>query len=99
MREAELSMEQDIYVTIGRRLRARRRLLDLTQRDVGALCGVTFQQVQKYEAGEVKMTVSRLIAFAKVLRMPAEALMQGLQDDPGPAGENASQARSSRLVA
>jgi transcriptional regulator with XRE-family HTH domain len=81
-------MERDIYVTIGRRLRARRRLLDLTQRDVGALCGVTFQQVQKYEAGEVKMSVSRLIGFAKVLRMPAEALMEGLQDGVGPLGDD-----------
>jgi transcriptional regulator with XRE-family HTH domain len=92
-------MERDIYVTIGRRLRARRRLLDLTQRDVGALCGVTFQQVQKYEAGEVKMSVSRLIGFAKVLRMPAEALMQGLQDDPAPGGESAARTTPSRLVA
>jgi transcriptional regulator with XRE-family HTH domain len=89
-------MEQDIYLTIGRRLRARRRLLDLTQRDVGALCGVTFQQVQKYEAGEVKMTVSRLLRFAEVLRMPAEALMQGLQRTPAAAGESRE---TSQLVA
>jgi hypothetical protein len=34
------------------------------------------------------MTVSRLIGFATVLRMSAEALMQGLQDDPAPGGEN-----------
>ena len=80
-------MERDIYLTIGRRLRARRRLLNLTQREVGALCGVTFQQVQKYEAGEVRMTVSRLLAFAEVLKMPAEALMQGLQRAPATPGE------------
>src|SRR5258708_3873989 len=43
--------DQGIYRTIGRRLRARRRLLEMTQRDVGTRCGLTFQQIQKYEAG------------------------------------------------
>lgn len=62
--------DEQIYRLIGRRLRARRRLLNLTQKDVAAGCGLTFQQIQKYEAGMVAIPVGRLVALAQTLRAP-----------------------------
>lgn len=70
--------DQGIYRAIGRRLRARRRLLEMTQGDVAARCGLTFQQIQKYEAGLIAMPIARLIAMAEALQAPVTDFIQGL---------------------
>jgi transcriptional regulator with XRE-family HTH domain len=70
--------DQGIYRAIGRRLRARRRLLEMTQRDVGTRCGLTFQQIQKYEAGLIAMPIARLIALAEALQAPIEDFIHSL---------------------
>jgi len=70
--------DKEIYRLIGRRLRLRRRLLDMTQGQVALRCGLTFQQIQKYEAGITAMPLARLVALAEVLKTPLEALVQGL---------------------
>jgi transcriptional regulator with XRE-family HTH domain len=70
--------DEDIYRAIGGRLRARRRSLDLTQREVAMSCGLTFQQIQKYEAGLVAMPVGRLLMLAQVLEAPLTDLVAGI---------------------
>jgi transcriptional regulator with XRE-family HTH domain len=70
--------DQGIYRVIGRRLRARRRLLEMTQGDVAARCGLTFQQIQKYEAGLIAMPIARLIAIADALQAPIGDFLHGL---------------------
>ncbi len=90
---------QDIYRLIGRRLRLRRRLLDMTQGQVVAQCGLTFQQIQKYEAGITAMPLARLVALAEVLGTPIEVLVQGLccddvsTDEPRDSRQTLSVAR------
>jgi len=71
--------DEAIYLAIGRRLRARRRLADMTQAQVAARCGLTFQQIQKYEAGMVAMPVARLVLLAEVLQAPLSELVGDLQ--------------------
>lgn len=71
--------DEAIYLAIGRRLRARRRLADMTQAQVAAHCGLTFQQIQKYEAGMVAMPVARLVLLAEVLQAPLSELVGDLQ--------------------
>jgi transcriptional regulator with XRE-family HTH domain len=73
------AMKQAICGLIGRRLRMRRRLLELTQKEVGARCGLTFQQIQKYEAGLVDLSVARVVKLAEALQMPLSELFAGLQ--------------------
>lgn len=58
----------DVYV--GHRLRMRRKLLGLSQDDLGKEVGVTFQQIQKYERGVNRMGASRMWEFAKALKIP-----------------------------
>jgi transcriptional regulator with XRE-family HTH domain len=70
--------DDEIYRLLGRRLRLRRRLLDLTQGQVAARCGLTFQQIQKYEAGGVAIPFGRLVTLASILEMPIEDLVQGV---------------------
>jgi transcriptional regulator with XRE-family HTH domain len=76
--------DQDIYRTLGIRLRARRRALDLTQRDVALALGLTFQQIHKYEAGIVAIPVARLVKLARVLETTLGALADGLHAGAGP---------------
>jgi transcriptional regulator with XRE-family HTH domain len=70
--------DEAIYHVIGRRLRARRRLADLTQAQVAARCGLTFQQIHKYESGSVAMPVARLVQLAAVLQTPLQELIGDL---------------------
>jgi transcriptional regulator with XRE-family HTH domain len=55
---------------LGRAIRHRRRILDLTLQDLAATCGVTFQQVHKYESGLCSLSASQLWAIAQALHVP-----------------------------
>jgi transcriptional regulator with XRE-family HTH domain len=59
--------EAETEVAIGRAIRARRRILGLTQKDVADAVGVRFQQIQKYETGANKVSASRLQSIAHAL--------------------------------
>jgi transcriptional regulator with XRE-family HTH domain len=59
--------EQAILRAVGRRLRQRRRLLSMTQRELAAVCSVSFQQVHKYEAGLCSISVGKLVVLAQAL--------------------------------
>jgi hypothetical protein len=59
-----------VQVRLGRAIRHRRRLLDLTLQDLAGACGVTFQQVHKYESGLCSLSASQLWAIAVCLDVP-----------------------------
>lgn len=63
---------------IGRRLRTRRRLLGLTQAQVGQACGLSFQQVHKYESGSMMISASRLWKLSGVLGVPVSYFFEGM---------------------
>jgi transcriptional regulator with XRE-family HTH domain len=71
-------MSSDIDVHLGRRLRRRRRLLGLTQQQLAAVCGVRFQQIQKYECAANRMSAARLWQLAEVLEVPVSYFYEGL---------------------
>lgn len=52
---------------IGRRVRVRRTLIGMSQERLGAVLGLSFQQVQKYEAGANRITAGRLYELAQAL--------------------------------
>lgn len=68
---------------VGTRVRQRRRVLGLTQQDLAADLGVTFQQVQKYELGFNRVSASRLWQVARVLDVEVEFFFEGLDHAPG----------------
>ena len=69
------SMGSNIDVHLGKRLRRRRRLLGLTQQQLAGACGVRFQQIQKYECGQNRVSVSRLFQLAETLGVEPAALV------------------------
>jgi transcriptional regulator with XRE-family HTH domain len=54
----------------GRRVRARRMEIGMTQEQLGNALGLTFQQVQKYEKGVNRIGAGRLQQISKVLKIP-----------------------------
>ena len=67
------SIEQ-IDADVGARIRARRKLLGLSQNDLAIGLGISFQQVQKYEKGRNRLGSSRLQSFARLLGTTPAAL-------------------------
>jgi transcriptional regulator with XRE-family HTH domain len=55
---------------VGIRVRMRRLTLDMSQEQLAAGLGVTFQQVQKYERGHNRIGASRLQQLAEILQVP-----------------------------
>ena len=62
-------MIDEVDFLVGRHLRRRRRLLGLTQQELGAACGISFQQVQKYECASNRISVAMLWRLACVLEV------------------------------
>lgn len=58
-------------VRVGRLLRERRLALGISQERLGALLGVTYQQVQKYERGANRIGSSRMHDLCRVLGVRA----------------------------
>ncbi|HEV2532500.1 helix-turn-helix transcriptional regulator [Phenylobacterium sp.] len=56
-----------LELSVGARLRARRRQLGLSQTDLAAKLGISFQQVQKYERGANRIAASTLMIAAEAL--------------------------------
>lgn len=62
--------EREINLSIGRRIRRRRKLLGMTQGDLAAVLGLQSQQVQKYECSASRISASRLHYLAAALKVP-----------------------------
>ena len=62
---------------IGARVRMRRLMLNMSQENLSARLGVTFQQIQKYEKGTNRISAGRLLELAIALRVPVSFFMTG----------------------
>ena len=66
----------DAYV--GNRIRLRRLMLNLSQKKLALMLGITFQQVQKYELGINRIGASRLWDMSVVLQVPVSFFFEGI---------------------
>ncbi len=57
-------------IQAGARLRQRRLSIGMTQERLADAVGLTFQQIQKYERGANRISLSRVAEFARVLDVP-----------------------------
>jgi transcriptional regulator with XRE-family HTH domain len=75
--------EDDVNLHLGRRIRRRRRILGLTQAQLGGFCGVGYQQIQKYETADSRIFAAQLWRVAEALGTPVSYFYEGLPDvDP-----------------
>jgi transcriptional regulator with XRE-family HTH domain len=81
---APRSRAQDIDRHVGARMRERRIMLGLTQQQLAALIGVTYQQAHKYETGVNRIAAGRLSGIAQALGVKVGYFYDGLASTPGP---------------
>ena len=73
-------------VALGAAVRIRRRTIGMSQEALAEQCGVSFQQIQKYEKGTNRVGASRLQHIATVLKVPVSFFFE---DAPGTPEEAA----------
>jgi len=57
----------------------RRLLANMSQEELGAKLGLSFQQIQKYENGANRISARRLFQIAELLQVPIEFFYGGLK--------------------
>ena len=62
-------------IALGAAVRIRRRTIGMSQEALADKCGVSFQQIQKYENGANRISFSRLVQIARALRCRVTDLM------------------------
>lgn len=60
----------EVDVIVGSRLRKMRNLLGRSQMDVANALGITFQQLQKYEKAQNRISAGRLYQLARTYECP-----------------------------
>ncbi len=63
---------------IGHRMQLRRVMMGMSQKDLAQICGVTFQQIQKYECAGNRISASRLFELSAALQTPVSFFFMGL---------------------
>ncbi|MFD3191030.1 helix-turn-helix domain-containing protein [Sedimentitalea sp. HM32M-2] len=80
-----------VDILVGKRIRACRRSLGISQTELGDAIGVRFQQVQKYETGANRVSASRLWSIADVLGVDVTQFFDGIKPDKlGGSGKDAT---------
>lgn len=72
----------EFYRTFGANLKAIRRARGLTQKDVSARLGISYQQIQKIELGTNRVSIEDLVILKEVYRVPYEAFFGKDADTP-----------------
>jgi transcriptional regulator with XRE-family HTH domain len=63
-------------IEMGKRIRDRRNEMKMSQNELAAILGVSFQQVQKYEKGTNRVTAHRLALIASTFKVRPDELYQ-----------------------
>ncbi len=79
---------------IGKRMQIRRTMLGLQLKDLAKVCGVTFQQIQKYESADNRIAASRLFEIGTAMQTPISFFFMGL---PGNMPDETKANRSMRV--
>jgi transcriptional regulator with XRE-family HTH domain len=78
----EKSSRDSIDLHIGKRVKARRFFLGISQEKLGNCLGVTFQQIQKYEKGTNRISAGTLYNIANILAIDISYFYDGYQQAP-----------------
>lgn len=70
-----------VDILVGKRIRARRLAIGMSQTDLGKAVGVKFQQIQKYETAFNRVSASRLWAIADTLGVDVVQFFEGIQPE------------------
>ena len=82
---ARVGGPEKVDAFVGARISLRRSALGLSQTALAQQLGISFQQVQKYETGQNRISASRLHRVATVLATSVEAFFPPVETARGPA--------------
>ena len=68
-----------VDIQVGQRIKAARKLQKLTQTDLADGVGVSYQQIQKYENGDNRVSASMLYEIAQALNIPMAYFYNGIE--------------------
>ncbi len=74
--------DQELNLAIGQRLRSVRSAREMTQGDLAAHIGVTFQQIQKYENGTNRLSVAIMLRLCCFMNVDAGVFVSGIEALP-----------------
>jgi transcriptional regulator with XRE-family HTH domain len=69
---------REVDLELGTRIRALRKDIRMRLFDLAEIIGVSYQQIQKYEAGTNRISVASLLAIADALNADPASLIAGL---------------------
>ena len=73
-----MTTTEEVSEHIGQRLCARRQGLSLSLAEVARRCGVTLQQIHRYETGENTISAPMLWSLSRCLKAPIAYFCEGL---------------------
>lgn len=75
-----MTKEEEIAIIqhIGKRLRAARQLRGYTMKDLASLLDITYQQVQKYEMGINRLSITKMIVLVRALQLEPDYFFKNL---------------------
>ena len=79
---------------IAQRVQLRRVMLGMSQSDLAKKCGISFQQIQKYETAGNRIPAARLFDLSQALETPVAFFFSGL---PGNLPAETKSTRSMRV--
>lgn len=85
MRNTKTPHPVDIHV--GRRVKSRRALREMSQTALADKIGLTFQQLQKYESGANRISAGRLWDIAQTLDVSVAWFFEGIEGKAPAAAE------------
>lgn len=79
-------MPNAIDIHVGSRIRQRRALAGMSLMELAERVGISYQQMQKYETGDNRVSASRLWHIAHLLDVPVSYFFEGLEGRSSMAG-------------
>lgn len=69
------TMDMEFNRAVGKYMRSLRRGQKISAREMGDKIGVTFQQIQKYESGQNRLPLEKLLVALHYLKYPVYAFL------------------------
>lgn len=76
--QGKKAVPHPVDIHVGKRMRQRREMRGLPQKELARQLGISFQQVQKYESGANRISASKLWQLCSVLDVEPGYFFEGL---------------------
>lgn len=88
---------KEVNAFVGSKLKQRRIMLNMTQEQLGAAIGVSFQQIMKYEKGSSNLTVLKVMEICDALQVEAGYFFTGAPKPRRNAAANNTSNNNSKI--